>query len=262
MDSSTINRSRPAIALAATLLLASAGFAQSQPTSQQTKEPQTSTDTWRDQIGPNDVQVLGKIAAVRDETFTLRSHDATFIFQIPTDSTQSAAVRTGNDVQVWYDPAGYERDGSTYYRVSRLIPADETTGRVATATTDANDTSVTQTESQAAAARDADAAERAQRAEEAEEAEDAEAEREASATAERNRLDDERSRLEDERSRLEDERAAARDNDALDSEQDAENARYDDDRQTLPQTAGSLPLVAVVGLLALFGAAALRLYLR
>ncbi|HVS15742.1 MAG TPA: hypothetical protein VMV46_17600 [Thermoanaerobaculia bacterium] len=233
MKTLTLTRSRPAIALAAALALASAGFAQTASQSSPEKTLQTSTDTWRDQIGPNDVRVLGKVAEVREETFTLRAQDATYIFEIPSDSEQSAAVRTGNDVQVWYDPAGYDRDGDTYYRVSYLN-VDDQTAQV----TYRDPAETSQSESELAAS----------------------AELEAEATvAETESFEAEATVAETEDFEAEAELQVA-ESESFAAEPQVTGADSEDE-QALPATAGSLPLVALGGLIALLGAVALRLRL-
>jgi hypothetical protein len=243
----TTTLGKPAIALAAALTLATAGFAQETASSQHelNQERQTSTDTWRDEIGPNDVRVLGKVAEVRDETFTLRSHDATYIFEIPSDPEQSADVRTGNDVQVWYDPAGYERDGDTWYRVSYLT-GDQT---AQVTYSDATETEGAEASFEATAQSD-------------EESFDASAELEAEATVAET---SEAESFESESLAAESEYQIA---DAQATEQESERMadasadnEYDEDEKVLPQTAGSLPLLALGGLIALLGAVALRMRL-
>ena len=114
------SRNHFAIACTATLTLALGGISAAF-----TQDPIEAAESWRDQIGPNDQRVTGIVGEVDEASFELQSHGTVYYFDIPSDPDQLADVRTGNEVQVWYDPAGYQRDGNAYYRTSVVALADE-----------------------------------------------------------------------------------------------------------------------------------------
>lgn len=225
----------------ATLLIGSVGFAQQDAPKNEAQE-----QSWADEIGPNDVRVLGTVAEVRDETFTLRSHDqGTFIFEIPSDPEQEADVRTGKDVQVWYDPAGYERDGDTWYRASRVESTDQS--RIAEASETSETSTLDDENAEMGSSADLEANEN-----------DVDADVDATVAEDGRTYDDE---LDDEESYDESESdvGIAEQNQADRDESFADETDDDQDERALPQTAGSLPLLAVLGLVSLLTAGALRI---
>jgi hypothetical protein len=212
---------RLATALVATLVIGLAGLSVGF-----TQDPADPAGSWRDQIGPNDEQVTGIVGAVHEDTFELQSHGTLYFFEKPSDAAQRAHVRTGTEVQVFFDPSGYQRDGNSYYRPSVIARTGESTDSqtatdLQTASTPGVDGDPVAAEPQSRTSTQADQAL-------------------VSTDAQSSVVTD-------------------------DSQQDptrlAQNEnpnRYDE--QTLPQTAGVLPLVGLTGFLGLLGAVALRVF--
>ena len=230
----------------AALSLLSFGCASASQTADST-EPRPGTESWADEVDPQDVRVLGTVAEVGDETFTLKTFgdDKVYRFEIPSDATQQADVRTGNEVQVWYDPEGFERDGNLYYRAARIETAEADVAGVE---------SGEPTELSATAEVDVDATTAEQ-----------------DLTVEQDLTDDElraeslgvdEPATQDELAQDELSRQGDFAEDELAEQDELAQDEFAQDEQTLPQTAGTLPLVAVGGLLALFAAVALRLHRR
>lgn len=206
---------RLATAVVATFIIGvaglSAGFAQ---------DPAGQAESWRDQIGPNDEQVTGIVGAVHEDTFLLQSHGTTYFFEKPSDAAQRANVRTGNEVQVFFDPSGYQRDGNSYHRTSVIARTGESTDL--------------QTASRPEV--DGDPAAAGLQSRTSTQADQAQVSTDAQSTVVTDDSQQDRTQL----------------------AQNENPDRYDE--QTLPQTAGVLPLVGLMGLLGLLGAVALRVF--
>jgi hypothetical protein len=190
-----------------------------------TQDPVDPAKSWRDQIGPNDEQVTGIVGAVHEDTFELQSHGTMYFFEMPSRAEQQAHVRTGNEVQVFFDPSGYQRDGNSYYRTSVVARSDESTEPQSRTSTQADQASVS-ADAQSTVVTD-------------------DSQQDSTQLAQNENLD------------RSDESATP-----VQGDQD-ESSDFDgrlDDEQTLPQTAGMLPLVGLTGLLGLLGAVALRVF--
>ncbi|HVS66543.1 MAG TPA: hypothetical protein VMT85_23915 [Thermoanaerobaculia bacterium] len=283
MKVKTLIRSWPVLLLASSLTLTLGCAHENGMRTAETQDPDPAAESWADQVEPGDERVLGTVASVRDDTFELKTYgdNDVYLFEIPSDVDQRADVRTGNEVQVWYDSEAFERDGDTYYRVNRIAMADREVAATesglasdqqadlsASAELDAeqelaSDTSTEQAEEYAQDELDEQNAQREQELAQSEPLEQtATAESQATDTRQEERYaDDELRRDEFTDDQLTDDQF---DEDQVADDQFADDQfaddRFDEDAQVLPQTAGTLPLVALGGLIALFGAIALRLY--
>jgi hypothetical protein len=241
-----MNKARTSLILTLTLLFLPLALLAQQPEALQSddaKKKQTTmkhestmdSRAWADRIDENDVRVLGKVTEVREETFLLRTHDqGVMTFAIPTQYDYSADLRTGNEIQVWYNPADADEEAlSSTYEVAVIAPADVTLEQ----------------ETDVAAQTELDSQERAQ--------ERARLEREQAAAradlaAEGQTTTAQVETTEPAQSRFQ----ADRDNELDQTSYD------DDDDRGLPQTASVLPLLGLLGLIAAGVALSVRVLRR
>ena len=219
MRSRHTSNHRLATALVAALVMGLAGLSAAF-----TQDPVDQAESWRDQIGPNDKQVTGIVGLVHEDTFELQSHGTMYFFEKPSDAEQLANVRTGTEVQVFFDPSGYQRDGNSYYRTSVVARSGDPAAAPQSRTSTQADQADVSTDAQSTVVTD-------------------DSQQDATQLAQNENLD------------RSDESATP-----VQGDQD-ESSDFDgrlDDEQTLPQTAGVLPLVGLMGLLGLLGAVALR----
>jgi hypothetical protein len=216
---------RLATALVATLVIGLGGLSAAF-----TQDPVDKAENWRDQIGPNDKQVTGIVGLVHQDTFELQSHGTMYFFEKPSEAEQQAHLRTGTEVQVFFDPSGYQRDGNSYYRTSVVaLNGDPATAPQSRTSTQADQAPVS---TRAPVSTDAQ-----------------------STVVTDDSQQDSTQLVQNEKQDRTAESATR-----VQGEQD-ESSDFDgglDDEQTLPQTAGALPLVGLMGLLGLLGAVALR----
>lgn len=207
-----------------------------------TQEPADQAESWRDQIGPNDEQVTGIVGAVHEDSFELQSHGTLYFFDKPSDAAQRAHVRTGTEVQVFFDPSGYQRDGNSYHRTSVIARTGESTDP--------------QTASRAGVDSDSEATELQSRT--STQADQAQVSSDARSTAVSDDSQQDRSQLSQNENPNRYDESAARVQ--TDQDESSDLDRRMGDERTLPQTAGVLPLVGLMGLLGLLGAVALRIF--
>lgn len=216
------------------------------------------TESWAQHVDEDDVQAVGYVVKVEDDRFDLRTHsDGVMTFPIPQDRDYSADLQIGNRVQVFYDQDLFasgspsitfmetysgpiaEGDGTEGDNARNL--AVERDGAVGTDTETALEAEAKEAMNEA----ESEIAEAGDEVEEAwdetrEEAQQAWNETEQEAREFGNEVE-----------------AAAENDDAGEREANYQNQTYS--RDTLPQTASSLPLMLAAGsLLTLLGAVALR----
>lgn len=252
------SRNHFAIALIATLTLAVGGVSAAL-----TQDPVEDAESWRDQIGPNDERVTGIVGEVHDDSFELQSHGTLYYFDIPSDPDQLADVRTGNEVQVWYDPAGYQRDGNAYYRTSVVALADESTDPRMTDRQPASTQAELSTSPETApvpADTEGETSTQADQAQVELESQDEAVQADLQPAVETDESEEESTLI----AQGDPSQEQSTDDQLVSDAPEAQLASNEldsetDDAETLPQTAGALPLVALTGLLGLFGAVALRI---